>query len=225
MALVTGASRGIGLAVAERLRAEGCQVVRVARSLTPGDASGYIDVSCDLCDTETAASKLTAAIERYGAPDIVVNNAGAFLLKPVGHTTVAEFGEQVSANLLAPFGVLRAALEPLARSGGHLITVGSVVDHQVFAGNAAYAASKHGLRALHEVVALEYRGSIRTTLISPGPTDTSLWDDVDPDARDDLPDRRDMLEPLDVADAVWFAASRPRRANIDLIRLSPSGVS
>jgi NADP-dependent 3-hydroxy acid dehydrogenase YdfG len=104
------------------------------------------------------------------------------------------------------------------------VTIGSVVDHQPYAGNAAYAASKYGVRGLHEVLAEEVRGKgVRTTLISPGATDTRLWDDLDPDAREDLPARADMLLPIDVAEAVLYAVTQPPRVNVEWIRLLPAG--
>ena len=122
------------------------------------------------------------------------------------------------------FLVANAFAGELVDRGGHLVTVGSVADHAAFPGNAAYAASKYGLRGLHEVMTAEYapRG-LRTTLISPGATDTAAWDSVDPDRHEDLPDRAGMLRPEDVADAVLFAVSRPPHANVDLMWLNPTG--
>ncbi len=79
------------------------------------------------------------------------------------------------------------------------------------------------MRGLHEVLVEELKGSgIRTTLVSPGATDTKLWDSLDPDDREDLPSRKDMLLPSDVADAVLFAVTRPPHVNVEWIRVMPT---
>jgi NADP-dependent 3-hydroxy acid dehydrogenase YdfG len=100
------------------------------------------------------------------------------------------------------------------------VTIGSIADHSALAGNAAYGASKRGLRGLHEVLALECAGSgVRTTLISPSATDTPLWDPIDPDRREGLPKRSEMLRPKQVAEAVVFAVSQSKGESINEIRL------
>ena len=91
-----------------------------------------------------------------------------------------------------------------------------------FPENAAYAAGKYGLRGLHESLLAEYRGTgVRLTLISPGPTDTGIWDPFDPEHRAGFPARAQMLRPADVADAVLFVATRPPGVLIDWLRLGP----
>jgi NADP-dependent 3-hydroxy acid dehydrogenase YdfG len=110
-----------------------------------------------------------------------------------------------------------------ARGRGSIVTLGSIADRSVFPENGAYAASKYGLRALHEAMRAELRGSgVRATLVSPGPVDTPLWDALDPDTRPGFTPRAAMLTADDVADAIWFAASRPASVNIDELRLSRS---
>src|SRR5262249_13717512 len=125
VALVTGASRGIGAATADALRAAGARVVRVARRLTPTD--GFIDLSADLTDASQVA-ELAGRLERAaGVPDIVVSNAGGFLLRPLESTTIEEFDALLALNLRAAFALARAIL-PLQRAAGRgsFITVGSV---------------------------------------------------------------------------------------------------
>ena len=221
VALVTGASRGIGAATAEALRAAGARVVRVARTLAPGE--DFLDLPSDLTD----AAQVEALAERVrrdvGPPDLVVNNAGGFLLRPLEQTTMADFDGQVAINLRAAFAVARAFLPMLRAAGrGTFVTVGSVADHVGFPENAAYAASKYGLRGLHETLLAEFRGTgVRLTLISPGPTDTDIWTPFDPDRREGFPRRAQMLHPADVADAVLFVATRPPRVLVDWLRLGP----
>lgn len=225
LAVVTGASRGIGRVTAGRLHREGAYVVRLARSLSTATGERRADYPCDVTVEEQVRHVADCITRERGVPDIVVNNAGAFLIRALADTSLAEFQTQVQANLIAPFLVVRAFLARLvARGSGHIINVGSVADHQAFSGNAAYAASKFGLRGMHEVLRAEVAGTgVRCTLVSPGPTDTSLWDPMNPDAHDDLPNRASMMRPDDVADAVLYAATRPAHVEVEWIRLRAVG--
>jgi len=223
-AVVTGASRGIGAAVATALGALGARVVRVSRTLAPRAGDDGEDIPCDLTDAR-ALTKLAAGIlARHGAPDVMVSNAGAFVLRPLELTTDAEVDEQLGVNLRAAFGVARAFLPSMARAGrGSFIHLGSVADHIGFPGNAAYAASKFGLRGMHESLAAEFRGKgVRLTLVSPGPTDTDVWAPIDFDSHPELPRRAQMLRASDVADAIAFVATRPPHVQVDWVQLGPA---
>ncbi len=224
IALVTGASRGIGLAIAEALCGAGLHVVRLARSLEDASSPQRTDLRCDVTREDDVDRAVDTVIKKIGAPDIVVNNAGSFLLKPLIETTWIEFANQISVNLTASFLVLRRLLPALLLKGdAHIVTIGSVADHVAYPGNAAYGASKFGLRGLHEVLSAELHDTnIRTTLISPGPTDTRLWNGLVSENVEDLPDRAEMLQPTDVAEAVLFALTRSPRANIDVLRITPT---
>ena len=222
--VVTGASRGIGRAVADRLAAAGARVMSLSRSTPSVSAAGETHIACDLADAD-AVDRAAETMLAAGPPDGVIHNAGAFLLKPAADTTAEEFAAQLTLTLAGPFRLLRTLMPGLATAGGHLVTVGSIADHRIFPGNVAYGSAKHGLRAMHETLALEYQGRIRATLVSPGPTDTAVWDPYDPDARDDLPDRSVMLRADDVAEAIVWALLQPRHVNVDLIRVGPSGLS
>ncbi len=215
-AVVTGASRGIGAACAAALAGAGFRVVTVARS------EG--DYRCDLTDAAAWDAVAHRLLEERGVPEVVVSNAGGYIVKPLAKTTVEEFRAQIALNLTASFAVARAFLPAMGAAGrGSYISIGSVADHTGLAENSAYAASKYGLRGLHETLVDEYRGSgVRLTLISPGPVDTTLWDPIDPDAREGFTPRADMLRPADVAEAVLFAATRPPHVHIDWLRLGPT---
>ena len=229
--LVTGASRGIGAAVARRLAASGARVALLARgkdalaSLAREIGGGAIGLACDVRDTET----LTHALEQLparmgGAPEIVVNNAGAFLIASAHETSVEAFNETLAVNLTAPFAVVRALLPALRAAGrGHIVTIGSIADRATFTGNAAYAASKHGLRAFHEVLRDELRGSgVRASLVAPGPVNTDLWNPIDPDNHAGFTPRAAMLSAAAVADAVHFVVTADPELNVDELRLSRS---
>jgi NAD(P)-dependent dehydrogenase (short-subunit alcohol dehydrogenase family) len=223
LALVTGASRGIGAAVAEAFAAAGATVVRVARSLDDGWHDGRLDIKADVSDAAQAARMAERVRSEASVPDIVVQSAGGFLLERLADTSPAEFDDQVRVNLRAAFLVARELLPPMAALGrGTYVSVGSVADHTGFPENAAYAAAKYGLRGLHETLVAEYRGTgVRLSLVSPGPTDTAIWDPFDPDHRPGFPARAAMLRPSDVADAILFVATRPSSVHVDWLRLGP----
>ena len=229
-AVVTGASRGIGLATARRLHEAGARVVMLARGQEALSARARelgrraVAVRCDLADRDATREAAGRILAEHGAPDVVVNNAGLFAIAPVEETSVGDFAATLETNLVAPFAVARTFLPAMrARGSGHLVTIGSIADRATFPGNGAYAASKYGARALHEVVRAELRGSgVRATLVSPGPTDTALWDPIDPDSREGFTPRAAMLDADAVADAVLWAVTREPRVNVDELRLSRS---
>src|SRR5262249_49270250 len=157
-----------------------------------------------------------------GAPDVLVNNAGLFKLTPVEDTPVDDFRRTLDVNLLAPFALVHAFLGAMrAKRNGHIVNIGSIADRAVFPQHASYGASKHGLRALHEVLRAELRGTgVRATLVSPSAVDTPLWDPVSPDTRPGFTPRRDMLRAEAVAAAVLYVVSQPEGVNVDELRLS-----
>lgn len=228
-AVVTGASRGIGLAVARGLVERGMRVVMIARD---GDAlraaaqplgAAALPMSCDMGDTRA----LDGVTERIGvelgdAPDVIVNNAGFFKLSTADTTDPQDFADAIEVNLIAPFRLVRAFLPAMrARARGHIVSIGSIADRVAFPENSGYVASKFGLRGLHEVLRVELVGSgVRTTLISPGQVNTALWDEVNPDERPGFVPRSAMLTPEAVATAVVFAVTQPADVNVDEMRLS-----
>ena len=220
--LVTGASRGIGAAVATRVAELGASVIRIARSDMP-PLPGAIDRRADLADSRERDAVLRHVTAHHGVPDVVINNAGGFILASLEDTTDALLREQLAINLEAVFAVARHFLPPMrARGRGTHIIIGSVADTRPFAGNAAYAASKYGVRGLHEVLCEEFRGSgVRCCLISPGPTNTAAWDPVDPDHHEGFTPRAEMLRPADVADAVIYALTAAPHVHVESIRLGP----
>lgn len=222
-AVVTGASRGIGAATARMLGDHGVRVVGLARSLTPRRDDYRWDLACDLTDAGMLAAAADAVLQAWGAPDILVSNAGAFLLRPFAVTRPEDLDVQIDINLRAPFAVAQTFVPAMRHAGGVVIHVGSIADHLAFPENAAYAAAKFALRGLHESLVAEYRGTgIRFSLVSPGPTDTDAWDPVDPDHRPGFVPRARMLRPDDVADAIVFIAGRRPNVHIEWLRLGPA---
>ncbi len=228
-AVVTGASRGIGHAVARTLAAAGVRVFLLSRSA--GDlervasdiGGGSVAVPCDVTNADAVQHAVHVIGERRTTgPILLVNNAGIFPLGAIERIDPVLFEQTLQANLLAPFRFLHAFV-PLMRAAGegHVITIGSVADRSIYTGNGAYSASKFGARALHEVLREELRGSgVRATLVAPSATDTPIWDPIDPDNSPGFPPRAAMLRPEDVSDAVLWAVTRPRHVNVDELRIS-----
>ena len=227
--VVTGASRGIGLATARVLSVAGARVLCIARSgarLDDAVASlgyGAVAIPCDLAkadEIDHAAETIFTNCD--GAPDALVQAAGVFPLALFEKTPAPQFESTLQVNLLGPYRLA----QPLAarmheRGSGHVVTIGSVADRTAFPENVAYASSKFGARAVHEVMREELRGSgVRVSLVSPGPVDTNIWDAIDPDHRPGFTPRAKMLRPEAVADAVLYVLTRDDQTNIDELRLS-----
>jgi NADP-dependent 3-hydroxy acid dehydrogenase YdfG len=228
-ALVTGASRGIGLRVAERLAEAGARVwaaARTERALAELAArTGATPLSVDLTDDTAVWDALDRMQDELGGPPaVVVNAAGVFGLSTLATESVRTFDDHLAVNLRAPFLVNRALLPAmLARGEGLIVNVGSVAGRRVFPLNGAYAASKFGLRGMHEVLVEEIRGTgVRATLLEPAATDTPIWDPLDPDHDPALPDRAAMLSPDDVAEAVLWVATRPPHVRVPLLQIERS---
>jgi NADP-dependent 3-hydroxy acid dehydrogenase YdfG len=216
IAVVTGATGGIGRAAAERLAGAGAHVVLVARSMdSVRDAAaelGGVPVVADV-GTETGVARVVEAVDTLqpAGADIVVHAAGAFALAPLAETSVEAFDQMVAVNLRAAFLLVRSFVpRMLTRGSGDIVTIGSVAGRQAFPSNGAYSASKFGVRGMHAVLAGELRGTgVRATFVEPSATDTGLWDDVDRDRNPGLPSREQMMSAAAVADAVFYAVTRP----------------
>ena len=228
LAVVTGASRGIGRAISAALAAEGGDVVMLARRADALRAAARdigqraTPLPCDVSDLRVVTDTIASLVTERGSPDVLVNNAGLFPLAAIESTSDEEVAATLRTNVAAPFALIRAVLPGMrARGSGHIVNIGSVADHATLPENGAYAASKHALRALHLVLREELRGSgVRATLVSPGPVNTPVWDPIDPDRRPGFTPRAAMLASDAVAAAVVFAVTQPPDVNIDELRLS-----
>ncbi len=230
--VLTGASGGIGQELADRLASAGAQLALVGRNAESlGALSRRLAAEAiigDLTDSEFLARLPTRLADLWGAmPDVLINSAGFFELAPLVDTEGEILEKMLAVNLRAPFELTRAVLPGmLERGAGHIVNVGSIAGRKAFPGNAAYSASKFGLRGLHEVLVEELRGTgVRATWVEPSAVDTPLWDRFDPDSRPDLPARDAMLRPGAVADAVMFAITQPTEVAVEeiIIRSNPAG--
>jgi NADP-dependent 3-hydroxy acid dehydrogenase YdfG len=229
-AVVSGASSGIGLEVSRALAEVGFKVFMLGRDRgrldrAASEVTGATAVRCDVGDDASVAGAAEEIRKQLGGtPSLLVNNAGHFHIASIEKESIAEFSRMLDVNLTGAFRLVHAFLPIMRERGtGHIITIGSIADHSTFPGNAAYSASKFGSRALHEVLRAETRGSgVRASLISPGPVDTPIWDEIDPDAKPGFTPRAQMLSAQAVAEAVVWIATRPPESNIDELRISRS---
>ncbi len=227
IAVVTGASAGIGAATARALYAAGFEVVIGARRLDRlRDLAAEIDATaCELDVTEDeSVARFAAAFERV---DLLVNNAGFSLgLAPVVESDPAEWAAMHDTNVVGVVRLIRALLPRLLESGdGHVINVGSIAGFEVYPGGGGYAGSKHALRALTRTLRLELLGQpVRVTEVCPGMTETefSLVRFAGDEAR--AAAVYGGMTPLaadDVAECISWAATRPPHVNIDEIVVRP----
>ena len=181
--VVTGASRGIGRATAERLAAEGARVLLVARSeddvraaaATCGDAAEWI--ACDVTDPDADAEIVAEAVEQMGGLDVLVNNAGTSFARGMDELTDADWLEQYALHVLAPMRLMRAAAPHMvARGGGRIVNVASSAGKRPSLTNPAYSVTKAAQLSLSRVFADLYAADgVLVNAVTPGGTASELW--------------------------------------------------
>ncbi len=230
-ALITGASRGIGKAIALRLAQHGYHVALVARSTDAlievqqhiyddgGEASVF---SLDLGDPERVAVELPCILEKVGNCSILVNNAGTGLIANVVDTELDRWQTLLDLNLTAAFLCMKAVIPGMrSRGGGIIANVLSTAAKQAFPGWGAYCATKFGLLGLSKAVAQEERQhGIRVTAFCPGAVNTDLWDTLPVNY-----DRTHMLDVDTVADTLLHTLLLPSTAVLEELVMMPSGGS
>ena len=228
VALVTGASRGIGCAIARALLDEGAHTFLVSRrreavrklAAAWNAAGGRAEALSADVTREREVNRLIARVKkRSGRLDILINNAGVFTYKPFGKTTLEDWRSNIDTNLTGTFLCTRAALPLLKRKrGGHILNIISVAGREAYENCSAYCASKFGALGLSRVLAEELRPfGIRVTAILPGPVRTKMVQKLGlrvPKGR--------ILEPEDVARTVVEALTQPQRASLEEIVLRPA---
>jgi NADP-dependent 3-hydroxy acid dehydrogenase YdfG len=237
VAVVTGASSGIGEATAEALAAEGAAVVVAARredrladlaERIRGNGGRVLAAVCDVTDESQAHGLIRKAMEEFGRVDILVNNAGVMLLSSVGKGLSEEWRRMFDVNVLGLLYTTDAAIDAMKnRDGGHLVNISSLAGRKVTRDSSGvYAGSKHAVGAISEGLRQELlQDDIRVTIIEPGAVETELPDHItDEDARDSLGGLLDLeiLQAEDVANAIVYAVTQPPRVSVNEILLRPT---
>jgi len=237
VAVVTGASSGIGEATAEALAAEGAAVVVAARRedrLTDlverirSNGGRVLAAVCDVTDESQAHGLIRKAEEEFGSVDILLNNAGVMLLSNVSKSLSEEWRRMFDVNVMGLLYATDAAIEVMRRQGGgHLVNVSSLAGRKVTRDSSGvYAGSKHAVHAISEGLRQELlQDNIRVTVVAPGAVDTELpYHITDEDARESLSGLMSLerLQAEDIANAVVYAVTQPWRVSVNEILIRPT---
>jgi NADP-dependent 3-hydroxy acid dehydrogenase YdfG len=235
VALVTGASSGIGAATASRLAREGATVALVARrryrleqvagTLSELGGTG-IPIEADITDPQKADEVVQRTLDRLGRLDIVVNTAGIMLLNSALHTTVEEWDRMISLNVAALLHITHAAIPYLIdaaatspRQVADLVNVSSTAGRVARPGSSVYNLTKFGLQGFTESLRQELLGEhVRVSVVEPGTVDTELVDHLGDATRDAARKQVSGIEALrasDIADAIAYIVTRERRVAVD----------
>ena len=236
VALITGASSGIGEATAIALAIAGAKVAIAARradrlsalAKAIGDAGGQaLEIVADVTKPSDIARMIDTVVEEFDRLDILVNNAGVMLLSPLAEARGDDLRQMVEINLIALMELTRLALPHLKASKGHIVNISSVAGRVANPGASGYAATKFGVVAFSEAVRREvYADKVRVTVIEPGLVLTELGDHItNPGMKAGLEQRKAAMEGLeaeDIAAAVLYAVTQPARVNVNEILLRPT---
>jgi NADP-dependent 3-hydroxy acid dehydrogenase YdfG len=231
VAVITGASSGIGAATARALAGHGYNLALLARRVDRIEAlaaelgDSAIAIAADVTDRDSLVTAANRVQAELGGADILVNNAGVMLLAPFSSEQRHEIRQMVEVNLLGAMTATEVFLDQLRNGGGDLINISSVAGRTARAGNAGYAATKWGMNGWSEALRQELQPDIRVTLIEPGAVATELTDHIThPDAKQGAEQLYAQLAITaeDVADVIAFAVTRPRRMTLNEILLRPT---
>jgi NAD(P)-dependent dehydrogenase (short-subunit alcohol dehydrogenase family) len=220
VALVTGAARGIGLAVAKKFLAEGWRValldiegelLRGARAALD-DADDTLALQCDVSDAGLVAAAISAVSIRFGRLDALVNNAGVAMFAPLLQTSDEDWNRVLAVNLTGPFLCTKAAVPLMREHGGAIVNITSISAVRASTLRSAYGTSKAGLAHLTKQLAVELASlGIRVNAVAPGPVETAMarqvhTPEIRADYHDAIPLNRYGLEE-ELAEAVFFLCS------------------
>ncbi len=211
-AIVTGASRGIGLAIARALAAEGVQLGLLSRQ-PPPDVERATHVACDFSDHQQIPPAVDQLLARLGSIDFLINNAGTFLESAVTETNLDDWDRLLRINLTAPFMLCRQVLPLMIKAGqGRIINIASTASVQGYLHQSAYCASKHALLGFARSLAIELKPqNIHVQTVCPGGVDTDLIKGTY------LAERlagEPMIAPADIAETVVFLLKQPPRLDL-----------
>lgn len=232
VAVITGASSGIGAATARALAADGYRVAALARrveritALADELGPAAIAIGADVTDRDAMLAAARRVQDELGGADVLVNNAGVMLLGPFSSDQRADYRQMVEVNLLGAITATEVFLTQLKDGGGDILNISSVAGRTARAGNGVYAATKWGLNGWSESLRQELLPNVRVTLIEPGAVATELPSHITHEAtRQGAQQLYDTVEVTaeDIADVIAFVLSRPRRLAIHEVLLRPAG--
>jgi NADP-dependent 3-hydroxy acid dehydrogenase YdfG len=228
VAVVTGASSGIGEATVRSLAGAGFEVVAAARRIERCEAvaaeAGGRAVRLDVTDPDSVAE----LAENLPEVSVVVNNAGGALgLEPVAEADEENWRQMYETNVLGVMRVTKALLPAMERSGdGHIVVVGSVAGVEVYPGGAGYTAAKHAANAVTRTLRLELLGKpIRVSEVAPGMVETEfslVRFEGDREKADKVYEGTTPLSAEDVADAIAYVVTRPAHVDVDYLSIKPT---
>lgn len=217
VAIVTGASKGLGRQIAKRLAAEGIQVVACARSaellndLAKEAKQNILPFSCDVTDASQVQALIEYTIEQTGQLDYLINNAGLGRFAPIDQLSEEDWDAMMNVNLKGCFLTAKYAIPHLKKTKGHIVNISSIAGSVAFASGGGYCTSKAGLNMLSEALSIELKPhEVRVTTISPGSIKTEFNQPKDY-----------ALEPKQVVDTVWTVISAPRSVIYSNITIRP----
>jgi len=224
-AIITGAGKGIGKALAIKLASIGYNVVIAARNkaeisavaqICEDEGVSALPVVTDVTNEESVELLFESAQEKFGRIDLLVNNAGMGIFKPLAETSLEDWNKVISTNLTGSFLCARKAFEIMKTcGGGTIVNIASVVGIKGYPNQGAYTASKHGMVGLTKVLAEEGREfKIRAHVICPGGVATEMVRQSRPDL-----DPEEIIQPEDVADLLEYLVKLPPRVSVDLVHL------
>lgn len=226
VAIVTGAARGIGKAIAVELLEAGFFTALCSKSSRSADslkaeissfAGKFMVSSVDISVEEEVRRFISSVAEEKGGIDVLINNAGVVHTGPVEKTGAEQWDEMMAVNAKGTFLMVKHAL-PLMPRGGHIVNIGSNASKKGFPGWAAYCASKFAVLGFTNSLREEVRGrGIKVSAVLPGPTRTDIWDSLAGEW-----DRAKMMSPEITARTVLSVINQPGEANIDEIDIVPS---
>jgi NADP-dependent 3-hydroxy acid dehydrogenase YdfG len=231
VAVITGASSGIGEATARALAADGHRLALLARRVDRVEAlaeelgDGALAIEADVTDRDSIVAAAERVHSELGGADILVNNAGVMLLAPFSSEQKAEIRQMVEVNLLGAMTATEVFLDQLRDGGGDLINMSSVAGRTARAGTSVYNATKWGLGAWSEALRQELQPDIRVMIIEPGAVATELTDHItDAGAKQAAEQLYDevAISAEDIAEVIAFAVARPRRMTLNEILIRPT---
>ncbi|NMV40764.1 SDR family NAD(P)-dependent oxidoreductase [Ralstonia insidiosa] len=213
VAVITGASQGIGAELVKSYRERGYRVVATARSIKPVDDAGILAVAGDIADPATARRVIAEGVAKFGRIDTLVNNAGIFMAKPFTSYTAEDYAANIGVNLTGFFHITQLAIAEMEKNGGgHVVSITTTLTDHAISGVPSVLASltKGGLNAATKSLAIEYaKSGIRVNAVSPGVIKSPMHAPETHDFLGALHPVGHMGEMRDIAQAVQFLESAP----------------